>query len=384
MAFQSQSTLPEIPSTLQTIPSSKPKKCSAYDNNFEQHYIDNHIHPKGYKHCHGRQTPGSGLEGLHQRLLQPRLSLSLSHFPISDFQAFQDMHDELTSEAKVMRTVFPIISGSSDIPNEQDLFFTRLEPMTNKITVNPSPDFYDGARLQDIDKEVRKELGSYIIPTNLGTAPVAPNFFVEVKAPTGFTDIVQRQAMQDGAYGARAMHSLQSYSKGKAVYDSNAYTITSTYHAENGILQIYTTHPTRGEDGISPEYHMNQANAWALTGNIDSFRQGVTAFRNARDWAQEQRDTFITAANQRARSRTTEPSRTNQSTYSDWLATLNKDSEPQHPQNPSNVGIGKWERLTPTVCEEAPLSPHSRPQFAEMSWSTVHGNSEMESFGSAV
>ncbi len=111
--------------------------------------------------------------------------------------------------------------------------------------------------------------------------------------------MAKRQAMQDGAYGARAMHSLQSYSEGKPVYDGNAYTVTSTYHAGTGTLQLYTTHPTRGEDGISPEYHMTQVSGWALTGNIKSFREGVTAFRNARDWAQEQRDAFISAANKR-------------------------------------------------------------------------------------
>lgn len=44
-----------------------------------------------------------------------------------------------------------------------------------------------------------------------------------------------------------------------------------------------------------------------MTGNINTFRQGATAFRNARDWAQEQRDTFISAANERARSANVAP-----------------------------------------------------------------------------
>lgn len=38
-----------------------------------------------------------------------------------------------------------------------------------------------------------------------------------------------------------------------------------------------------------------------MTGNIDSFRRGATAFRNTRDIAQEHRDRFIQAANTRAR-----------------------------------------------------------------------------------
>jgi hypothetical protein len=160
------------------------------------------------------------------------------------------------SEGKVMSTVFPIISGGADIPNEENLQFTRLESMTSCVTVDPKPDFYDGARLKDINREVREELGPYIIPIGHTTALVAPNFFMEAKAPLGGADVAKRQAMQDGAYGARAMHSLQLNSEGKPVYDGNAYTITLTYYARTSTLKLYATHPTRGEDG--PEYHMTQ------------------------------------------------------------------------------------------------------------------------------
>jgi hypothetical protein len=47
---------------------------------------------------------------------------------------------------------------------------------------------------------------------------------------------------------------------------------------------------------------MTQVKAYVLTNDPESFRQGATAFRNARDWAKEQRDALITAANERARS----------------------------------------------------------------------------------
>jgi hypothetical protein len=44
---------------------------------------------------------------------------------------------------------------------------------------------------------------------------------------------------------------------------------------------------------------MIQVNTWGMTGNIETFRQGATAFRNARDWAKEQRDEAIERANER-------------------------------------------------------------------------------------
>jgi hypothetical protein len=45
---------------------------------------------------------------------------------------------------------------------------------------------------------------------------------------------------------------------------------------------------------------MTQIDTWGMTGNIDSFRRGATAFRNARDLAQGHRDQFIQAANIRS------------------------------------------------------------------------------------
>jgi hypothetical protein len=292
MASSSSSRSRHSKSTAPTSSSSKSRRSSAYDKDFEQHYIDHRVY------LNNRKSKAGGLEGLHQRLPHPRPSLSPSRFSDHAFEDFQQKVEDVIDEGDVMRDVMPIIAGHANIPSKQNLQFTRLDSMTDGVTVDPKPDFYDGARLGDIDKSVREELGPFIIPTGHRTAPVAPNFFLEAKAPHGAADVAKRQAMQNGAYGARAMHSLQSYSEGKPVYDGNAYTITSTYHAGTGTLQMYTTHPTREEDG--PEYHMTQVSAFALTSDPDTFRQGVTAFRNARDWVQEQRDAFILAANKRA------------------------------------------------------------------------------------
>lgn len=49
-----------------------------------------------------------------------------------------------------------------------------------------------------------------------------------------------------------------------------------------------------------PEYRVTQIDGWHMTGSIDTFRRGATAFRNARDSAKRHRDSFIQAANARA------------------------------------------------------------------------------------
>lgn len=44
---------------------------------------------------------------------------------------------------------------------------------------------------------------------------------------------------------------------------------------------------------------MTKVRGWDATGSIDSFRIGVSAFRNARDLAKEYREDFIREANAR-------------------------------------------------------------------------------------
>jgi hypothetical protein len=128
-----------------------------------------------------------------------------------------------------------------------------------------------------------------------------PNFFLEAKGPDGSLAVAGRQACYDGALGARGIHSLQSFGTSKPVYDNNAYTIESIYHG--GTLEMYTTHPTESQNpNRRSEYHMNPLRGWLLTDSADSFRQGAGAYRNARDWAMEQRNRLIQDANDKAQS----------------------------------------------------------------------------------
>ena len=47
-----------------------------------------------------------------------------------------------------------------------------------------------------------------------------------------------------------------------------------------------------------PAFGMTQIRPWDFTGDANIFRQGASAFHNARDWAKEQRDDAIQQANQ--------------------------------------------------------------------------------------
>jgi hypothetical protein len=118
-----------------------------------------------------------------------------------------------------------------------------------------------------------------------------PNFFSEAKGPDGTSAVVTCSACYDGALGARAMHYLQSYKQDKLVYDNNARTISSTYLAGN--LKLYHIHIIAPKDeNDRPEYIMTRLNGYSMTGDHKTFLKGASAYRNARDWAKEQRDEF--------------------------------------------------------------------------------------------
>jgi hypothetical protein len=253
-------------STKATEVSSVTKPSSAYDDAFEQHMIDNSIYPEGYEYPDNRLTPEpENVDQLRLECLAARASLSPSRFPDSAFRNFKKKN-KTSSEGTVMRNVIPIIAGDSDIPNEGNLPFTNIESITGGATVKAVPDFFDGARPGNIDKTVRDDLSEMIIPTKHADVPVAPNFFLEAKAPRGGADVALRQALHDGAIGARAMHGLQSYGDKEPGFDGNAYTYSSTYHAGTGTLQLYTHHVTAPTaPGGRPEYHMTQVRAFPIT-----------------------------------------------------------------------------------------------------------------------
>ena len=267
------------------------RRTSAYDPAFEQHLHDHGI----YKN--NRAQKPSNLAEINERLAQPRPSLSSSQFTEAAFEAFRQTNEDALSENTVMSKAFPLITGTANIPSQENLRFTNLKDLTDGSITQAQPDFYDGVRPGELNKQIREELGPYITPSTNKAAPCLPNFFVEGKGPKGLTDVCKNQAVYDGALDARGIHELRSYVGQGTLFDNNAYTITSTYHP-SGLLTMYTTHPTASESPTNPiQYRVTQLRSFAMTDAPDTFRQGASAFRNARDWAEEKRKELIAAAN---------------------------------------------------------------------------------------
>ena len=286
--------------TQKTIPG-KLNRASPYGPNFERKIIDHGIYPSHYVHPDGTASRRpNNEEEILDALGQPRSSLSPSRFPDSAFDEWVHCNDTARSE-DMMRTAYPIMAGDTKIPSEMGKLLNNFKPLVDGPLTIPRPDAHDGANPSQINLRVRQELAEYIIPSTQQEGPALPNFFTAAKGRSGSADVATRQACYNGALGARAMHSIQNYGMdgSKKVYDNNAYSISSTYH--DGTLKLYTTHPTPPADSkSSPEYHTALLDSYAMTGRRRKFREGVGAFRNARDWAKKRRDELITSANSRA------------------------------------------------------------------------------------
>ena len=312
------------------------KSTTSYDRGFEQNLIDHGVYLDNRA-----QTP-ENWEEINERLANPRPSLSPSKFSESAFKAFRASDFQAKDEDDVMIDVVPVISGVHQDKHfsARKTKFGNLDPLTDGTIVPANPDLFYGARPEQLDRRIRNELSGHIIPSTMEDKPMVPNFYFEAKGPDGSAAVARRQACYNGAIGARGLQSLQSYRQDEPVYDSSAYTITSIYH--NGQLQMYTTHitPPAGPS-MPPEYHMTQLRSFALTDSIDTFRQGVTAFRNGRDLAKEWRDGFISTANERVGS------------LSAKLPTLDS-----HPSDTTETYISEESE---TSADELALTPFSYP-----------------------
>ena len=286
-----QSTDPST--TPYTMTTSKTKKSTPYDGNFENHLTDHHVRP-----IYLSQEPN--LEEVRKAMAIPRPSLSLSKLSGRAFKTFRETQERAKDEADVQANVIPTIIGPSDNahPIGRTTLFSNLEPLIDAPLVLAKPDIYYGSYPEELSRTVRNELGHRLIPGSIQDKPLAPNFFLEVKGPMGKLTVAKRQARYYGAIGARAIHSLQNYRENKPLYNGKPYAFSSIYCGSS--LQLYAHHVTAPEtEGGLLGYHMTMIDGWEMTGNIDSFRRGATAFRNLRDLAKRYRDGFIQAANKR-------------------------------------------------------------------------------------
>ncbi|KAI9372153.1 hypothetical protein BJX61DRAFT_459447 [Aspergillus egyptiacus] len=147
---------------------------------------------------------------------------------------------------------------------------------------------YHGAPQAKLDDQIGNELSTRVVPV-LPTQEellITPNFILDARGPQISPTEVEKQACYYSTLGARAILTLRSYRQDRPVYDNKVYTITATYC--HGLLELYPTHPAECDDANADgvQYVMTRLGTWSMHATLEIFRQGIAAYRNARDWAE--------------------------------------------------------------------------------------------------
>lgn len=275
------------------VPDRRKERLTAYDPAFLQHMIDFEIYPFDIY-----APEPTNLAAITKRLKRRRPSLSASQVTNQDFQIFRAKNARVLSEADCMMTDFPWIIGRSPNYYGANILFGNLSDLTNGDIVHAKPDFFEGCAPGELDKQVQQDLGKDIVPSSNPRAPCLPSFFAELKGPVGDRYVGQNQVLYDGALGARGIHQLRMYIDPETAYDNKAYAITATYESLGGQIVLYATHTIPPKDSANRiQYVQTLLGGWCIKYDIQSFRRGITAFRNAQDWAKEQRDELVATAN---------------------------------------------------------------------------------------
>lgn len=268
---------------------------SPYGKDFELRLIESGIFPESYQHEDDDQLPEpSNLQEIVDSLSSPIPSLSEATFTLDEFAVFKIFNIRAVSSAAVRGDVMPMMRGHSAIPSSGQLVFDKFKSITNGTTVSAMPTRYDGMSLSKVPNKVCRDLYSFIVPTSVVGAPIVPNFFLE---ESGSPKVIMRKLCLDGAVGARAIHSLRNYKRRDEIFDGKAYSLSADYNTSSYTLRLFAHFVAKPREGSSQlRYYMAQIGGWQMTGSIESCRQGITAFRNARNLALEFRNDAVRMA----------------------------------------------------------------------------------------
>ncbi|KAL8690990.1 MAG: hypothetical protein Q9224_004276 [Gallowayella concinna] len=278
----------------------------AYDLTFEQHLSDHGVY------LPDEPSVAQAPKPLNQDEILSRLGRARSSERViteDDWNEFKEDNKSCSHEPKVKQEVVRTIAGKTKLNWEPEIEFNNMNTLT-EYTKKVKPDYYDGSKPSELAGSIRTKLKAYIVPSTNDARPLLPNFSFEVKGPTGDLNCLNRQALHNGALGARAVHELRSWTGVKKLDDQKAYTIAATYQPVGGQLTLFAIHPVPSKNpkhrplssvpGSRWKYHMTLLNGYLMTNDLDGFKKGVYAYRNAREWAEEQRKALIKAANSNA------------------------------------------------------------------------------------
>lgn len=207
----------------------------------------------------------------------------------SEYEKIFKSIGQATSEDMVKTNVFTKIRGNDDekYPNTMNKLCTGWARLFPDIKLSRAkPDYLEGLSSDSESRLLRQQLKAYVAPLENG--PCLPNFFLEMKGPDGTIECAMRQALYDGALGARGMLYARRAATTDNEFDEVAYTFSGLYASDN--LRLYAhwlTQPLGVNTGH--HYHMYTLGQFFLTTSAEDFQTAVMAFQNLRDYAAQLR-----------------------------------------------------------------------------------------------
>lgn len=191
-----------------------------------------------------------------------------------------------------MVNVFPAIRGGLRYLAAVSRISPNLADLSDddKLII-PKPDYMEGCEMFHANMRLCAVLSPYIVTANVEEAPFAPNFFTKILGNLDSLEAAEKQARYDGALGARGIHMMLNLEKATEVFDGKAYTVTFIYYA--GFLRMYLHFIVPTGDPKYPRcYQTAVVSSWAME-DLEGFRDGVTAYRNAQDIAHALREEIV-------------------------------------------------------------------------------------------
>lgn len=261
---------------------------------WEQHLIDHFIYPPYYDQT---QYPAN-LGNIKVKLSRRWPSLDQSRFSDDDYSEFLKTRKEAMSKSSALALVFSTFIGKLDIPHGQGIPFRNLRRLTEENFPLPRPDFYDGTQLSTHECEVPQGLAKFLMPSTNLFAPIIPPFLMIEGAATTTSPILQRKAWYNSIFAASAMHQVRSHILLQPLNGKKAYVITASYEPREALLTLYVTHTVLSNNPAPPfEYHTVVCSSWNLENEAETFRTAISALKNTREWAWDQRDDMVRLLN---------------------------------------------------------------------------------------
>ncbi len=235
-------------------------------------------------------------------LKQSRQSIERSTTIKDDYEKLKRSERADPSDDEITQNVLPLIFGSTQIiPHQVNKVCTNFAPLTDGTLCQAKPGLFDGVKRKDVHESVLHSIGTEIAPTTETSSPILPNFFMEVQGYMGSHFKLMMRSLYDGALGARAVSAAQSFIGGEArQHDGEGFSMVATYGPYPGFLHLNVTHRTKDEESGKPRYRERMLGSWKLTESMEDFVRGVTALRNAREWARDERTRLVAQMNSTA------------------------------------------------------------------------------------